>query len=213
MSKVPWQQRHGNYIDTLQRRGIDPEPVLRYSLLSNARIRGLVRACDAIVIDNVPGKTVEIGCAAGGTSRLIAQICGRTHFACDTFDGLVDVGSEDPDLYNGMFRNPDTAVDAVTARLADLPNVTVVQGAFPGAVTEAMDTFALVHLDVDTYRSMTDCFACFAPRVNAGGFIVLDDVMGRRCTRGGAQFWAEVDLDGFDTVDTNEQQAIIRRIR
>jgi hypothetical protein len=211
MSKVHWTERHKDLIRDLSKRGIAPEPVLRYSLLSSACLNAIIRACDAI--KDLPGKTAEIGCASGGTSRMISLICGRQHFACDTFEGLVDAGEVDTDLENGYFKNKETELCSVIDRLKDIPNITIVQGIFPQSATDEMDEFALVHIDVDTYRSMTDCFGYFASRIKVGGFIILDDVIGRHCTRGGARFWSELDLSNFTVVEQNDPQAVLQRIR
>ena len=76
--------------------------IMRYSLLSPARIKAVIRASDAT--QNLEGESAEIGCCSAGTSRLIALLNpGRRHWACDTFDGLRDAGEKDGNLKNGDF--------------------------------------------------------------------------------------------------------------
>lgn len=188
-----------------------PERVVKYSLLSPKRLGGIVRACQAA--ERVPGATAEIGCASGGTTRLIALLCGRRHWACDTFEGLVDAGARDPDLKNGDFSNGESTFAGVVERASDLSNVTVVQGRFPDCATAEMQeaTYALVHLDTDTYESMRDGFAWFKDRIARGGFLVLDDVIGRG-TAGGKQFWSEADKSGWSVVEQNDPQVVLRKL-
>jgi len=152
--------------------------ILATSLLSIGRLKGLVDAIDMAAA--VPGDTAEIGVANGGTSRLIALLNrGRRHWACDTFEGLVDVCEHDT-LTNGQFHNPAVKVRAV---LHGLPTVRMVGGYFPKSAGPAMkrERFSLVHIDVDTYLSIKGCFEFFSSRMSPGGIVVLDDVLERGC--------------------------------
>lgn len=81
MSKIHWSVRYEPLREMFEARGIDrPELVLQFSLLSSQRIAGIIRACDAA--QAVAGDTAEIGCASGGTTRLIALLMQRRHWAC-----------------------------------------------------------------------------------------------------------------------------------
>ena len=166
----------------------------------------------------VPGDTAEVGVAAGGTSLLIAKSNhGRRHWACDTFEGLVDVGPHDGALRNGMFaRRKDgigTGRARVTALLAGL-NAQVVAGKFPGSAPDEMREarFSFVHLDVDTYESMKASFAFFAPRMASGGMMALDDTV-RGGAPGAQKFWREL-VEGrpgnWERLRQVEQQAVVR---
>lgn len=212
MSKVHWSIRYEAVREMFEARGIaEPERVLHFSLLSPQRIAGIIRACDAA--QAAGGDTAEIGCASGGTTRLIALLLQRRHWACDTFEGLVDVGAEDDALKNGDFSNHESTVEGVTQRAADLPNVLVVKGLFPDCAPAEMSgaRFALVHLDTDTYQSMRDGFAFFARRMVSGGLVVLDDVIGRG-TSGAKRFWRELDKRGWAVVEENDPHVIIRKL-
>jgi hypothetical protein len=138
-------------------------------------------------------------------------LCQRKHWACDTFEGLVDAGEMDPGLTNGDFRK--STFNGVTARAADLPDVTVVQGKFPDSATPEMEsaTYSLVHLDTDTYESMKAGFAFFASRMARGGRMILDDVIGRG-TAGAKRFWRDADKTGWEVVEENDPQVILRRL-
>ena len=212
MSKVPLADRIKPLREAFDAHGVkEPERIVQYSLLSPNRLAGVIRACDAV--KDIPGATAEIGCASGGTTRLIALLCKRPHWACDTFEGLVDAGEIDDDLSNGDFRNDESTFEGVSSRAADLPNVTVLQGRFPDcAPVEMADAFyALVHIDTDTYQSMKDCFEWFAGRIVPGGMLILDDVIGRGTT-GGKAFWAEANREGWELVEKNDPHVILRKV-
>lgn len=218
MSKLTLQQRlDSNLRDALERAGIFAEAakILPFSLLSSARLRGVIRATG--MLGDLAGETAEIGCNAGGTSRLIALLNGgRRHWACDTFEGLVDVGQQDSSerIINGAFKNHVATFAGASERLADLKHVRVVQGYLPNDAPPEMlaAQYALVHIDVDTYKSIHSCFAFFAPRMLQGGFLIMDDVIGRG-TEGGKLAWREIVArsgDSFETVETNDPQVIVR---
>jgi O-methyltransferase len=189
--------------------GVDnPESdVLPYCLLSNARLKGIVYGLDAS--RNVSGLSAEIGCAAGGTSFLIASYNkNRKHIAVDTFEGLVDAGEQDPDLWNGQFSADSLTFEAVKERLSVLGNVEVIKGYFPDCYPlEAR--FSFVHIDTDTYQSMRTCIDWFIPRMNKGGVIVMDDVIGNG-TVGGKKAWAETDKSRLTILQENDKHVIVR---
>ena len=201
--------------DSLSGAGIFEEAVriVPFTILSAQRLAGMVRAISKI--GEIAGDTAEIGCNAGGTSRLIALLNrGRRHWACDTFVGLVDVDEQDGGgLQNGDFSNRLCKADLVAQRLSDL-NVQVVSGYFPDDAPSDMLSarYAFVHIDVDTYRSIHACFAFFIGRMSRGGIMVLDDVIGRG-TAGGKAAWAEIlaaDGGRFTLVEQNDPHVIIR---
>lgn len=186
--------------------------IIPFSLLSATRLGGITRAVRSVA--GVAGDTAEVGCNAGGTSRLIALLNGRRrHWACDTFEGLVDAGEEDGAgrIANGAFSNRYAKFDDVSQRMSDLPHVHVVKGYLPGDAPPDMREarFAFVHIDVDTYRSIHACFSFFAGRMMPGGVIVLDDVIGKG-TEGGKLAWSEIGRDGFRVVEENDPQVVLR---
>lgn len=163
----------------------------RLSLLKRGPLLSIGRCLQEV--RGLPGDTAEVGIASGGTTRLIAAGSGgRRHWACDTFDGLADVGAHDAGLTNKMFQN---VLPPVREELADLANVRIVAGYFPASADAEMRgaAFAFVHIDVDTYQSILNCFEFFAPRMVPGGLIALDDVLPKDSGCPGAQrAWREI---------------------
>jgi O-methyltransferase len=186
------------------------QDVLPYCLLSNSRISGIVEGL--IASRKVKGATAEVGCASGGTSFIIGTFNKRrTHYAVDTFEGLVDAGPIDTDLWDGQFSAPELTRDAVAGRLAHLNNVHVIKGYFPWCAPADMCKvrFSFVHIDVDTYQSMRDCIDWFIPRMNKGGVIAMDDVIGKG-TVGGKLAWEETDKSNLTIISENDPQVVVR---
>jgi O-methyltransferase len=167
----------------------DMRHAIALSLLSSSRLAAIKKAIEATSC--LSGDTAEIGIASGGTSKFIALLNGgRCHWACDTFEGLVDCGKEDNGLTNHMFRNEAKE----TARaFVGLLNVRMVRGYFPESAPPAMKNarYSFVHIDVDTYVSTHAAFAFFAMRMQQGGLIALDDVI-ERGTPGARSAWSEI---------------------
>lgn len=171
---------------------VQVEDGVNKSLLSTTRLINIARLLRRT--EKLGGDTAEIGSAAGGTSLLIAlSNGGARHWACDTFEGLVDAGPEDGKLTNGRFAGPTYA--SVSALFAREKNIVIVPGYFPESAPIEMREarYRFVHIDVDTYRSILDCFRFFTSRMVDGGIIALDDVLPERSGCPGAQrAWTEL---------------------
>lgn len=121
------------------------------------------------------GIIAEVGVYKGGTAKLIATTAPNCAvYLFDTFEGMPN--ATDGIDYHGVGSFSDTTLERVQALLADCRNVHIVQGTFPdtGGVV-GNERFALVHLDVDNYRSNKDALEFFYPRMECGGVIVFDD--------------------------------------
>lgn len=162
---------------------------------------------------SLQGDTAEVGILGGGTSVLIHAASGRkTHWACDTFEGLVDAGPEDGELVNGDFFSERVSVEPF---LKQYEGIRLVVGYFPQSAPSEMSEarFAFVHIDVDTYRSVLNCFEWFSSRMAKGGIIALDDVLPERSGCPGAQqAWREVlkKRAGWHVIDEVPPQAVVK---
>jgi len=130
------------------------------------------------------GDVAEVGVYRGGTAVLLAQVfepAGKRLFLFDTFEGMPESADERVDRHRaGDF--DDTSLDAVTRALSRWDNVELCQGFFPGTARAVGDrTFALVHVDVDIYQSVSDSCEFFYPRLTTGGAMVFDDYGQRSC--------------------------------
>jgi len=59
----------------------------------------------------------------------------------------------------------------------ELENVKVLEGVFPEETGFMIEdkVFRFVHIDVDTYQSVKDCYDWIWPRLEVGGVLVYDD--------------------------------------
>jgi O-methyltransferase len=119
----------------------------------------------------------EVGVYQGGTASMLARIVGddgRKLHLFDTFTGMPDTDASRDIHVAGDFG--DASLEAVQKLLAGRHNVHIRPGFFPDTATPVADhRFALVHVDVDIYRSVLDAAEFFYPRLVTGGFLVFDD--------------------------------------
>lgn len=133
-------------------------------------------------IAHVPGDLLEVGVWKGSTGILLALAArkflkNRRVHLCDTFEGIVKAGDNDPFYKGGEFS--DTSLDAVRDRVQanSLTNVSLHQGIFPEQTGSSISTryLSLVHIDVDVYASARETFWWVWPRMSVGGIVVFDD--------------------------------------
>jgi O-methyltransferase len=151
-------------------------------------------------IRHLPGDAIEIGVWRGGTGCLIAKRIqsldpNRTVYLCDTFSGVVAAGEKDTRYRGG--EHADTSIEIVEGLISKMTiqNVRVLQGVFPEETSEQMTSLqlALVHIDVDVYKSALQCFEYTWPKVVIGGVVVFDDY-GQHGCEGVTRMVNELDL-------------------
>ena len=129
------------------------------------------------------GALIEVGVWRGGTGGLIARKAELMHidspiFLCDTFEGVVKAGAEDPDYSGG--EHSDTSrelVEKLIDETLNLTNVHIVPGTFPDETGAKLENerFRFCHIDVDVYQSAKEILNWVWPRLIPGGIIVYDD--------------------------------------
>jgi O-methyltransferase len=131
---------------------------------------------------------IEIGVYEGGSIRFIAAaLRGRglelPLAACDTFAGHAVVDESVDGRHQVGKQFVKVSADDVRAYLRDYPNVRVVEGDIhhTSASLDHMRQLGLVHIDVDVYPPTRHSLETFAPRVVAGGTIVVDDYGFKTC--------------------------------
>jgi O-methyltransferase len=128
-------------------------------------------------IRSLPGEVAEIGVYKGGTAKFLGRLLadsGKQVHLFDTFGGMPETDPERDWHKAGDFN--DTTLAGVQGFLGDTPRVHFHQGFFPATADPIKgDRFALVHVDVDIYRSVLDCCKFFYERMTPGGVMVFDD--------------------------------------
>lgn len=124
----------------------------------------------------VEGSIMEVGVFLGGSAvYLVDAFPDRKIFLVDTFTGMPFCGKEDGPYHPvGAFK---TNVADVIALFAENQNVKILQGIFPEAFAEELkdERFAVVHLDVDQYKSYKESLDFVYPRIVKDGMIIFDD--------------------------------------
>lgn len=190
----------------------------RRTMLGYDRLFTLWQAARNVAPLGLPA--VEIGTFRGGSAALVSQAL-RTHagapidmYVVDTFEGHLDATftSHDPEQQRGKFT--EVTFDDVRAFLSAYSGTHVYKGDGATVVRGWPDRqYALVHLDVDLYQPTRECLEYFAPRVAAGGVIVMDDYEAPTCP--GVAVAAHEYLAGHPDFQTwrlqAEQLVLVRR--
>lgn len=129
---------------------------------------------------HLQGDFAECGVYKGGSAFLIANtirhhIETRPLHLFDTFTGMPNTAVEGVDGHKvGEFS--DASLDSVSHYLAEFPFVIFHAGFIPDTFIEVEDRlFSFVHVDVDIYRTASDCCGFFYPRLAKGGVMLFDD--------------------------------------
>ncbi|MBE7213384.1 MAG: class I SAM-dependent methyltransferase [Gluconacetobacter diazotrophicus] len=123
----------------------------------------------------VGGVMAEVGVFQGCSAKLISLAADPDELHLfDTFAGLPDPDRQER---RSMGRGHYAAsLEAVSAYLADRPNLHFHKGLFTGEDVSCADRrFSFVHLDVDLYEGTLACLKFFYPRMLPGGVILSHD--------------------------------------
>jgi SAM-dependent methyltransferase len=160
---------------------------------------------------DVPGDVAEIGCSAGGTACLAAQVVsrfsnGKRYVCFDTFTGFVESQAK-TDLALGTpasaLRGYGRVSKDLVRKILDLHGrheVELVQGDI-AQVNESIlsEKYSVVLLDVDLSEPTYEALKKFYPLLSPGGIILVDDCVDEpqqrwRARKGFEQFCTEFGL-------------------
>jgi asparagine synthase (glutamine-hydrolysing) len=167
--------------------------------LSMAKLEALVRTCQAIEEQQVPGVFIEAGCALGGSAVVIgsSKRAQRRFEIYDVFGMIPSPGEHDPPEVHQRYSDivQGTAAGLGGERYygyeADLENIVcrnlqsfgleleaqsivLVRGLVQDTLTGTAPV-AFAHLDVDWYEPSLVCIERLYPRLSIGGSIIVDD--------------------------------------
>lgn len=136
-----------------------------------------LQGCNRVALQDAT--VCEVGCFQGGSIRYLAERHPHISFhGYDTFSGLCEATDHDTHSI-GDFSNTD--YDKVFKYLADLPNVTLVQGVYPLSCKLPPRNIVMAHVDVDTHDSTYASLVFLNPFIMEGGRIYCDDVLVPSC--------------------------------
>ncbi len=122
---------------------------------------------------------LEVGAWKGGSTRFLAEACRHfgksgTIYSCDTFTGPVQV-TAGIDGTRTAAQFEDISED-VRVSLQPYANVDVIKGDIETTASRIRDTtLSMLHVDVNVYQATLFTLNTFAPRLEPGGTIVVDD--------------------------------------
>lgn len=183
--------------DDLNSMGKDFIPASAETMVGRARLDNVEESVRTVIAEGIPGDLVETGVWRGGTvifMRALLATFGvddRTVWVCDSFQGLpepdperypadeamqVDDGDKKAMLDLGLAVSVDD-VRANFARYGLLDDqVKFVEGWFSDSLpTAPIEKISLLRLDGDLYESTMDALVNLEPKVQPGGFIIIDD--------------------------------------
>lgn len=171
----------------------------KLTYLSNKKLVSLVRCCQDIERQQLPGIYMEAGCALGGSSILIGRTKGekRPFFIYDVFGMIPPPTTEDtPDVhtrydlirsgqatgiqgdkYYGYEEDLYNIVHDNLRRFGLDPqahNILLIKGLLQETMHVA-EPVALAHIDVDWYEPVKVSLERIFPHLVTGGSIILDD--------------------------------------
>ena len=127
----------------------------------------------------VAGDIFECGVYKGGTAALFRSLieetkCAKKLYLFDSFEGMPDTDPSKDWHNKGDFS--DTSIEEVRKFVGGSEICIFRKGFIPdtfAGLSEIKISFA--HIDVDIYRSVTDCLKFVWPRISVGGAAVIDD--------------------------------------
>jgi O-methyltransferase len=135
-----------------------------------------------VLVYDVPGAVVELGCHAGQTALLIQKVIqcyapDRRLHVYDSFEGLPDKSTEDgrTPFSKGWLSTTEDRLKR-TFEEHGLPLPTIHRGWFEETLPTALpETIAFAHLDGDFYRSILVSLEHVYPRMSTNAVCIVDD--------------------------------------
>lgn len=165
-------------------------PARADSMIGLKRMASLCELCERVIDDQVPGDFIETGVWRGGACILMRAVLeahgvrDRTVWVADSFAGLPPA---DPEHYpaetvQGWHTFRELAVDLETVQenfrkygLLD-GQVRFLKGWFKDTLPVApIDRLAIARLDGDMYESTRQALEALYPKLQPGGFLIVDD--------------------------------------
>jgi O-methyltransferase len=168
-------------------------PPTAETMVGSARLDNVASLCREAIEDDVPGDFIETGVWRGGVPILMRAILeaygdtARNVWVADSFEGLpvpdgdnypadaridwshVEVLKVDADAVRANFRRYDLLDDRVR----------FLEGWFSDTLPDApIDSISVLRLDGDLYESTIDALTALEPKVNRGGYVIVDDYGG-----------------------------------
>ncbi|MGF7234717.1 MAG: TylF/MycF/NovP-related O-methyltransferase, partial [Frankia sp.] len=165
-------------------------PRLAHTMIGRKRLDNLRHCVETVLADRVPGDLIETGVWRGGSCIFMRGILAardvtdRTVWVADSFAGLP---APDAERYPADAGDPHHTFDALAVPLAEVQRtfqrfgllddqVRFLPGWFADTLpTAPIDSLAVIRLDGDMYSSTIEALTALYPKLQAGGFCIVDD--------------------------------------
>ena len=156
-----------------------------FTQMSPSRQQNLVRLCEIVEREGIPGSIAECGVLDGGGSAIMAYATrqsGRPIHMFDSWEGLPVATAEDGAAamkWAGEdVGSPSRVNEVMQALHIDSSRLHVHRGwfheTFPHAV-QTIDSLAMLHVDCDFYEPVLLTLETWYPKLSPGGFVQIDD--------------------------------------
>jgi O-methyltransferase len=178
--RSPWEERA---------EGRD-RPLYAQTMIGLKRMQSLRECAETVLAEGIPGDLVEAGAWRGGASLLLRGVLAaygdreRRVFVADSFEGLPP---PDPERYPHDAGDVNHLAEELAVPLEEVrgnferyglldDQVEFVEGWFKDSLPGLADRdWALIRLDGDLYESTMDGLRNLYPRLQPGGFLIVDD--------------------------------------
>ena len=155
------------------------------------------RLCLDVIKNGIEGEFCEAGVAYGAHGLVMNDVAkGQKVWLFDSFEGIPQYGPEDTEFTESYgkgtgVKNMTTGITVCNlinvietmGRYTDsLENFRFIKGWFCDSLPKLTDEkFSILRLDCDIYHSYMDCFKYLLPRLQPGGWLIVDDWVLQGC--------------------------------
>jgi len=166
------------------------------TMIGLKRLDNLQYCCTEVITRNVPGDFIEAGVWRGGATIFMNAILhaynenGRKVWVADSFEGLPAPSPEkyplDKDDKHHEWESLKVSIEEVKLNFEKYnlldDNVVFLKGWFKDTLPKApIDKLAVIRLDGDIYESTWDSIVSLYPKLQPGGFVIIDDYHNKSC--------------------------------
>jgi O-methyltransferase len=151
--------------------------------VNRREIEIIIRELQRMIINNISGDVVELGCYVGTTSVFLAKTLESTNkklYVYDSFEGLPDKTKEDISSLGAMFQPGElmaTKKQFIKNIIKSGVPMPIIKKAWFADLTanDIPDKIAFAYLDGDYYDSVAMSLELIEDRLSPGAVIIIDD--------------------------------------
>jgi hypothetical protein len=144
-----------------------------HTLVSDAKFEHIQElSCQCNSLD---GDMAELGIYRGGITKYLAETYpNKLVYAFDTFDGFkdIDYNYDSHCIESGWYADANYTF---VINYLNNDNIRICSGYFPDTIPIESIKYCFVHLDSDTYNSITNGLQYFYTNLVSSGIILIDD--------------------------------------